>query len=253
MSKLVIKEIVSGSIHDGIDEHHHPSEIRDVEVVKDSVSQNALEVRDTNENQNMEMKELSTLYPCCDYGQSKLRGNAEAEKFTFLGVERTVETVGSCSNTSCITRTVRVANSLSGSPFSGTVDSDATDCWKSNDEGPHSNGPSADADNITIHFVPPPPHELQSNNQELETVSFTSNVAPLEDIEAPLDRTSNIGVEDIEAAVVTSTFSYNGYGDAREEDGSPLGMTAARSEQICSIDLLEQIIDDAKNNKVHFT
>lgn len=70
-----------------------------------------------------------------------------------------------------------------------------------------SNGFSAEAENITIYIVPPPPYVLQSNSQELKTVAFTSNVGPLQDIEASLDHTSNMGVWDVEAVVVTSTCS----------------------------------------------
>ncbi|KAI4295216.1 hypothetical protein MLD38_040534 [Melastoma candidum] len=235
------------SFYDAIDEGDLPSEILDVEVVTGMVSQDALEASDTTKNQITELKEPTTLH-ACDDGQTELCRNAEAGRLILLGKGTVKETVGSCSNSSCTTATATLANSSSGLNFSGTVDSDDTDHWKSSGREPHSNGPSAEADDIRIHVILPP-YQLNSNSQELESIAFSNHNGSLEDNKASPDCIPNVGVEDVEAATVTSKPGCSGGGNPQEDDGSPSEVMAARSKQICDVNLLEQIIDDAKNNK----
>ncbi|KAI4326496.1 hypothetical protein MLD38_031804 [Melastoma candidum] len=79
------------------------------------------------------------------------------------------------------------------------VDLVDTDDWKSSGKETHSNGPSAEADDKMIHFIPPP-YELQSNSQELESITSSTHNGSLEDNEASLDCTANVGVEDVEVS-----------------------------------------------------
>ncbi|KAI4311192.1 hypothetical protein MLD38_036105 [Melastoma candidum] len=187
------------SFYYAFDEHHLPSEILDVKVGTDMVSQDALEICDANENQITEVKEPTTLHPCDDDGKSEHCINAEAGRLSLLGKGTMEETVGSRSNSSCIATTVNLANSLSDLHFSGTVDLVDTDDWKSSGKETHSNGPSAEADDKTIHFIPPP-YELQSNSLELESITSSTHNGSLEENEASLDCAANVGVEDVEAA-----------------------------------------------------
>lgn len=277
LAELVIKETADDSTHDSnslniesltvgeeapfydaIDGINQPSEGIDVEVVMDTEeSQNVLDICDTKESQTIEVKEFSTFHPSDANGPNEPCGIAEFEELIFMGTKKTVETNGSCSNTSCIMPTETAVNELSGLQSPGTVDGNATPFWKSSDEERHSDGSSAQMVDQTTHAVPLPAPEFPFKalliSQEPERVAFFANNGAVEDIESPLDCTGNTGAEDVETAVVTSTCGNSEYSDSHEEDASPLEMILTRSEQICSIDLLEQIIDDAKNNKVHLT
>ncbi|KAI4304507.1 hypothetical protein MLD38_040004 [Melastoma candidum] len=247
-SSMVIKEV---PFYDAIDGLNEPSKGLDVEVNMDTEFQNDLKI--CKENQTVELNEFSSSHPCDANGNCQLCGSAESEELILIRMNKVMETNGSYLSSSNIVPVSSAVNYLSGLQSPRTVDSDATAQLKSSYEEPCSDGSDAEAIHQTTPLVslatPELPFQASVNSQELEKNASTLNNCVAEDMESPLDRTANTGIEDVEAAEVTSTCANRRCSNSHEEDESPLEMLLTHSEQICSVDLLEQIIDDAKNNK----
>ncbi|KAI4340226.1 hypothetical protein MLD38_025085 [Melastoma candidum] len=214
----VVEEV---PFYDAIDGLNQPSEGLDVEVSMDTEFQNDLKI--CKENQTVEVNEFSCSYPCNANDASQLCGSAESEEMILMGTQKVMELNDSYLSSSHIVPISSAVNYLSSLQSSRTVDSDSTAKLKRSAEEPHSDGSVAETVHQTTPPVPLPtpelPFQASVNSQELETTASTVNNCVVEDMGSPLDHTANTDMEDVEAA------------------------------EICSIDLLEQIIDDAKNNK----
>ncbi|XP_056168425.1 uncharacterized protein LOC115679231 isoform X2 [Syzygium oleosum] len=243
-----------GPFYDANDGNDHPCRAVDNEAM--IVSENSQETSVDQADKNSEVWKHSGLHPC--------DGNADGEELILLGMEKVQEPMpvsekvqepmpvsekaqepgpsyGTTSSSDLVPLTSNFESGrLSSSLHIGSRGSSYSDVGVGVGVGEKSSNLEtflSEVENADVELALLSPKEHSS-----EAPSWVSEV----DTDAYVNNYADGNVE-LESSTVAQKLDLSCTDTVEMDDDLPLNMT--RSGQICSVELLEEIIEDAKNNK----
>ncbi|KAF8015275.1 hypothetical protein BT93_H0931 [Corymbia citriodora subsp. variegata] len=227
-----------GPFYDANDGNDHPSRAVDNEAMTISESSQVTSVFQANKNS--EVWKHSDLHPCDAIDVHEVHGNADGEELILLGMEKVQEPMPVSEKVQeprpCYGTTS--SSHLSSSLHIGSKGSSYSDVGVDVGEKRFDLETFlSESENSDVELPLLSPREHSSEAQ-----SYASEV----DTDAHENKSADGNVE-LESRAVAQKLDLNSIDTVDMDDDPPLNMT--RSGQICSVELLEEIIEDAKNNK----
>lgn len=233
-----------GPFYDANDGNDHPCRAVDNEAL--IVSENSQEMSGVQANKSSEVWKHSGLHPCDAIDDNEVYANADGEELILLGMEKVqksmpvsekVQEPGPTDGTTSSSHLVPLTSNCesgrvgSGSSYSDSGIGDGGVSEKSSNLETFL----SEVENVGLAFLSPQEHssEAPSCVSEFDTDAHRNNYAD--------------GNVELESSAVAQKVELS-CTDTVEMDDDPL-LNMTRSGQICSVELLEEIIEDAKNNK----
>ncbi|KAL3725556.1 hypothetical protein ACJRO7_030565 [Eucalyptus globulus] len=238
-----------GPFYDANDGNDHPFRAVDNEAM--IVSENSQETTVVQADKNSEVWKHSGLHPCDAIDDNVVHGNVDGEELILLGMEKAQEPMpvsekvqepgpfhGTTSSSHLVLTSNRENGSLGGSLHIGLKGSSYSDAGVGvGEKSSILDTPLFEDENadVELAWLSPQEHSLEAPSCAFEV-----------DTHAHENKYADGNVE-LESSAVAQELDLNSTGTVDVDDDPPLDMT--RSGQICSVELLEEIIEDAKNNK----
>ncbi|XP_048135620.1 uncharacterized protein LOC115756939 isoform X2 [Rhodamnia argentea] len=246
--------------YDANDGNDHPGRAVDNEAL--IVSESSQEMSVVQADKSSEVWKHSGLHPCDAIDDNEECGNADGEELILLGMEKVLEPMPVSKNVlepMPVSKKVLEPGPTNGTSSSSYLVSLPSNCesgWLSSSWHIDSKGSSysdagvgekssdletflSEVENADVELALLSPQEHSS-----EAPSCVSDI----DTDAHGNNCADGNVEfEFESSAVAQKLGLSCTDTVEVDDDPPLNMT--RSGQICSVELLEEIIEDAKNNK----